>query len=496
MNKNNFFIKKLKTQFLSINNSIESNFNNLKNLKKNFKKTRLTKDNKVFLSIAAIIFLTLSYFIIPTLYNKNIIKGQIKNHILKKYNIDIKFNEKVRYGLLPKPHFATNNLSIIREKNEIANVKDFKIFISSNDFLNVNKIKIRDILFNKADFEIQIGDVDFFKNLMKTAPNENMIIIRNSNIFYKNNNGEVLFINKIYSSKFYYDSSKLRNILSSKNKVFNVPYKIKIENDKFNKKISTIFSAKKIRLVVQNEYDYDEENRKGILDILFVSKNTRLDYKFSNDKINFESGGKKNNYKGTIDIKPFFLTANLDYDGISSKNLFNDESLLIELIKSEIFNNKNLNANIKLNLKDIINIEELNNLLLNITFDEGEINFSDSSIMWKEHLKILLDESFLNYDGNQISLNGKITLDFLDLDNFYRSFQIKKNYRKKIQQIELYFVYDFNANNIGFSNAKIDNKPNLKVEEYFDKFNEKENRVLNKIKFKNLVNDFFRIYSG
>ena len=331
---------------------------------------------------------------------------------------------------------------------------------------------------------------------MKTAPNENKIIIRNSDIFYKNDYDEVLFINKIYHSKFYYDSSKLKNILSSKNKIFNVPYKVKIENDKFNKKISTIFSAKKIRLVVKNEYDYDEENKKGLLDILFVSKNIALNYEFKDNEISFESESQKNKYKGRIDKKPFYLTANFNYDGLSTKDLFKDESLLMELIKSEIFNNKNLNADINLNLKDIINIEELNDLQLSITFDEGDIHFSNSSIMWKEHLKILLDESFLNYDENQISLNGKISLDFIDLENFYRSFQIKKNYRKKIKQIEFYFVYDFNKKNISFSNARIDDKPNLKVEEYFDKFNEKENRMLNKIRFKNFVNDFFRIYSG
>ena len=98
MNKNNFFIKKLKKQFLSINDSIESNFNNLKNLKINFRKTKLTKDNKVFLSFATIIFLTLSYFLIPTLYNKNLIQDQVENHIYQKYNINVKFNKKIKYG--------------------------------------------------------------------------------------------------------------------------------------------------------------------------------------------------------------------------------------------------------------------------------------------------------------------------------------------------------------------------------------------------------------
>ena len=159
--------------------------------------------------------------------------------------------------------------------------------------------------------------------------------------------------------------------------------------------------------------------------------------------------------------------------------------------------NKNLNANIKLNVKDITNINELNDLKLNILIDEGNIGFSESYIKWKDDLKISLDESFLNYDGNQINLDGKITLDFEDLENFYRSFQIKKIHRKKIKKIELYFVYNFNQNKITFSNARIDNSPNLKIEEYLDSLYEDQNfGVFNKVKFKNFLNNFFEIYAG
>ena len=155
-----------------------------------------------------------------------------------------------------------------------------------------------------------------------------------------------------------------------------------------------------------------------------------------------------------------------------------------------------MNANIKFKLKDITNVAELRNLLLNVNIKEGNINLSNSTLMWKEDLKILLDESFLNYDGNQINLDGRITLEFKDLDNFYRSFQIKKIFRKKINKIELYFVYDFNQNSMSFSNARIDGSPNLKIEEYFDSFNESNNRVFNKVKFKNFVSDFFKTYAG
>ena len=51
MNKHNLLIKKLKKQFLSTNESIESNFNKLRNLKNIFKKTNLIKDNKVFVVV-------------------------------------------------------------------------------------------------------------------------------------------------------------------------------------------------------------------------------------------------------------------------------------------------------------------------------------------------------------------------------------------------------------------------------------------------------------
>ena len=49
MNKHNLLIKKIKQRFLSINDLIESYFNKLKFLKKNFKKIEFIKNNRVFL---------------------------------------------------------------------------------------------------------------------------------------------------------------------------------------------------------------------------------------------------------------------------------------------------------------------------------------------------------------------------------------------------------------------------------------------------------------
>ena len=119
MNKHNSFIKKIAKQILSINNLIESYFNNIRNFKNNFKLSKLISNNRVFFGFSAAVILTLSYFLLPTIHDKNIIQSKIKNHIDKKYKFNVKFNEKIRYGLIPKPHFTTKNLSILKKKKEI-----------------------------------------------------------------------------------------------------------------------------------------------------------------------------------------------------------------------------------------------------------------------------------------------------------------------------------------------------------------------------------------
>ena len=496
MIKHSSLIKKIKKQILSINTVIENSFNKLKYFKKKYKKIIFNKDNRVFLISATLILVTLTYLLIPTSYNKTLIETELKNHILKKYDIKIKFNNDVRYGLLPRPHFTSKNLSIFNDKEEVGIVEDFKAYVQIRKFFQRDKIFIEDLIFKKGDFYFKKKDFLFLKKLLEIEPNEKMIIIKDSNIFFKDKNDEVIFINKIFNSKVYYDLKNLKNILKSKNEIFNISYNLEIKNDKFEKNFLTKFNSHKIRLNLENNFNYDKENRSGILDILFINKNTSLKYELKKNKIIFVSNDLNDSYDGLVEIKPFYFDANFNYDGLSVKDFFNQDSLIVNLIRSEIFNNKNLNGNIKIKLNDITNINELNNLFLNIEVTEGKINFSRSNVKWKEDLIINLSESYLNYDESQINLEGKINFEFKDIDNFYRSFQIKKIDRKKINKIEMYFLYDFNRNKVTLSNPKIDGNLNLNIEEYVENFNSLENDIFNRIKFKNFVKNFFATYAG
>ena len=136
MPKYNLLDKKFKKQLLSINNSLENSFNKIKVLKSNIKRLSLSKDNKVFLGIGVFIILSLSYFLIPSIYNKEIIKDKIKNHLVSKYKINLKFNNEINYSFLPKPHYIIRDLSILNKDDEIGKVGNLKIFISVNNFFS------------------------------------------------------------------------------------------------------------------------------------------------------------------------------------------------------------------------------------------------------------------------------------------------------------------------------------------------------------------------
>ncbi len=496
MRKDNLLAKKIKRQFLSINNFLENYFNNLTLFLRNLKKKKLSTNGKVILSIGVSIILFLSYFLLPTFNNKDKIRAEIKNHILEKYNINISFNDDLYYALIPSPHYISKDVSIFKDERKIAKVKKMKIYISSKKFFTFNRILIKDIIFNNSDFNIQLNDLSFFVKLLKTEPNENQIIFKNSNIFYENKYNEILFINKINNSRFFYDSNNLQNVLVSENKIFNLPFKLTIKNDKFNKIINTSFDSKKLRLNIDNEINYNKDMKKGETIIKFINKNTSFDFEIDRNSLKFFSNKDKNTYKGKIDFKPFYFTADFNYMGLSTKNLFNEDSIFVDIIKTEIFSNRNLNAKINFNLKDITDINELNNLSLKIDIEEGEINFSKSNLMWKNDLKITFNESFLSYDENEIKIIGSIILEFEDLDNFYKSYQVKKDNRNRLKKIELDFIYSIDKKTFSFDNVKIDNFENEKIKEYLENFNLSQDRTFNKITFKNFISDFFNAYAG
>ena len=116
--------------------------------------------------------------------------------------------------------------------------------------------------------------------------------------------------------------------------------------------------------------------------------------------------------------------------------------------------------------------------------------------MWKDDLKIILKESLLSSDQNDINLSGSILIELKDVSDFYTSFQVKKKSRKKINQIVFDFNYNLSQKKLNFDNVKVNDLSSTELDEFINNFNDKKNYTLNKITFKNFVNNFFEAYSG
>ena len=187
----NLSFKKIGKQILSINNLIESYFNKLRSFISNPKKFQFTRDNRVIFVFAGIVFLTLAYFLVPTAYNKDLIQKEIKNQLFLTYKIRIEFSDEINYGLFPKPHFVAKNLSILNDKKEIAVVNSLKVFIGFKNFFKFDQIKIKDLIFNKLEFNIKKSDLNFFSNILEAEPNRQKLIIKNSSIFFLDKDEEV-----------------------------------------------------------------------------------------------------------------------------------------------------------------------------------------------------------------------------------------------------------------------------------------------------------------
>ena len=70
--------------------------------------------------------------------------------------------------------------------------------------------------------------MSFFIKLLDSDFKDIKLKVINSNIFYRNLENDVLFINKIVNAKYIYDPKESKNILYSKNNIFNIPYSMEI----------------------------------------------------------------------------------------------------------------------------------------------------------------------------------------------------------------------------------------------------------------------------
>ena len=93
-------------------------------------------------------------------------------------------------------------------------------------------------------------------------------------------------------------------------------------------------------------------------------------------------------------------------------------------------------------------------------------------------------------------LDGKLKINVSDFNEVYKYLLTPKNYRKKIDQIELNFTYNFDQKIAELNDIKINDKFNENINKILNNVILKKDDLQNKIYFKNLLNEAIKSYSG
>ena len=162
MSKHNYFVKILIKINNFINSLLERNLNKLNaaNLKK------ILINNKIFLTTFLVVILFLSYLSIPNIYNQNQISAELKKKLIEKLNLEFNFEKKLDYKFLPRPHFTTNESSLIFNEKKLSEINKTKIYVSLDNLFSLKNIKVKDVVIEEANFNLNKNNYSFFIKLL------------------------------------------------------------------------------------------------------------------------------------------------------------------------------------------------------------------------------------------------------------------------------------------------------------------------------------------
>ena len=496
MAKHNSIVKNLENISKSINSLLEQNLNKLKsdNLKK------VVSNNKIVLTFVALFFLFISYILAPIFYNQNDISNVLKSELLSKLNLNFTFNQNLKYNFFPRPHFVSNKSFIFKNQKKISEIGQIKIYISLDNFFSTKNIKINEVILERANFELNSKNYFFFTKILDNNFLNNNLEIRKSNVFFRNEVNEVLFINQIKKLKYYYNVNELRNILDSENEIFNIPYSLKVINYKDENKLLTELFLNNAKLKIENIYNYAGDIKSGSATVLLNRMKSKVDYKTDKNYFEFDFyddlDEPKYLYNGKLNLKPFYSSFKGNADVINTSYFFGLNAIIPELIKTQIFNNKNIEFKLSLNANKISNNKNFTNFFLKSKIQDGLIDIDETKIEWKNSTIAKLTDTLLHIKEGKLVLDGRSQINITNIKSIYQYFITPKNFRKNIEKIDFNFSYIFGEKTLKLNDIMINGKYNQKVNEKLNNIYIRDEDLQNKIYFKNLINEAIKSYVG
>ena len=176
--------------------------------------------------------------------------------------------------------------------------------------------------------------------------------------------------------------------------------------------------------------------------------------------------------------------------------MFGSNAIIAQLLKTEIFNNKNIDFKLSINADNVYNNSNFRNINLNSKIQEGLIDVDNTRFKWRDIADFELLESLIFVRNAELVLDGKLKIKVNDYDKIYKFLLTPKNYRNQIKQVDFNFTYNFDQKVAELKDIKIDNKIDLNINRILNNVILKKDDLQNKIYFKNLLNDAIKSYAG
>tara|TARA_Y100000591_G_scaffold294997_1_gene283979 strand:- start:636 stop:1376 length:741 start_codon:yes stop_codon:yes gene_type:complete len=244
----------------------------------------------------------------------------------------------------------------------------------------------------------------------------------------------------------------------------------------------------------------DKYEKIGKSQLTFSKLKRLVEYKIEKNYFKFHIFDKidqpSSSYKGKVNLKPFYANLEGNLDEINLTNLFKPNAIFVQLLKTELFNNKNINFKINLNANSIHNNFNLKNINFKSKIHEGLIDTDNTKFEWRNFAKFELLESLIFVRNGQLILDGKLKINVRDHNEIYKYLLTPKIFRKKIDQVDLNFTYNFDLNIAELNDIKINNEFNQNINKILNNVILKKEDLQNKIYFKNLLNEAIKSYVG
>ena len=229
------------------------------------------------------------------------------------------------------------------------------------------------------------------------------------------------------------------------------------------------------------------------------------DYSFKDNSVILDSKNSKivNNlikYEGKINIKPFYINLNVDLEKINLNKFFIKNDILKEILFSKLLFNKNLSAKINIKSNNVLKDKLFNLTNLNFNLNSGLIDLNESNLENKKIGKLILENSSLTYENEELVFTGYFNFQIKNQKEFYRTFVVPKRNRKRLKNIVFDIEYNLFKNHLEIVDLVINDKTTRNIEnieEILGAYNNKDSvRIKNWIDLKAFVNKIFDNYFG